>query len=365
MATSSSLLFLADENIRDQNSPDESIQNRAVITWLIICAITILGMILLGGATRLTGSGLSMVDWKPIMGVFPPIGQDAWLEVFAKYKQFPEYQYVNSTIVLADFKTLFWFEYAHRLLGRFIGLLFFVPMVLYWLNGDIPRSMKPHMLILLFLGAMQGLLGWYMVMSGLSDDPHVSQYRLMSHLCLAVIIFGYIIFLAAELAGQNRIRLLKSYRYATKFPALLLSLIFVMIALGGLVAGTKSGQIYNTFPDMNGQFVPTGLLALNPIWLNFFENPVMIQFSHRMVAWILLLFGIVYIICLKISKRPELQVWASMLLLAIVGQGVLGIVTLLYKVPVLFGLLHQGGAMVVFCIAILLYQRSRHIEARS
>lgn len=363
MRTSSSLLFLSDE-ISHQRTDDYS-RNRAVVIWLTACAVTILGMILLGGVTRLTGSGLSMVDWRPIMGIFPPMSNESWIAVFEQYKLFPEYQYVNTGISLLEFKTLFWFEYAHRLLGRFIGLLFFLPLLYFWRNGDIPRCIKPHMLILLLLGAVQGLLGWYMVKSGLADNPHVSQYRLMSHLCLAVLIFGYIIFISAELRRRNTVGLLKNYKHATAFPAVLLTLTFVMIALGGLVAGTKSGQIYNTFPHMNGELVPTGLLALSPMWINIFENPVMIQFSHRTVAWVLLVAGIAYFLFVNVTKSSHLKIMAGLLMVAIFFQGMLGIFTLLNKVPVVLGVLHQGGAMVVFLIAVLLYQRSRHIEIMS
>ena len=338
----------------------EQRQRTAVVIWLLVCCAMIFAMVVLGGVTRLTGSGLSMVDWRPIMGAIPPLNHEQWMAVFEQYKNFPEFKYVNHDMDLAGFKFIFLFEYGHRLLGRLIGIVFFVPMMFFWWRKALPRVAKPHLIALFILGGCQGLLGWYMVKSGLVDNPHVSQYRLTAHLGLAVLIYGYMLFIAAELGRNDLLAFLRRQGSSGRFAGFLMSLVFLMILLGGLVAGTRAGFIYNTFPDMNGAFIPPGIGALTPAWLNFFENPVAIQFNHRVLGWLLLGLAIYY--WLRERNRLETRVpgFSGWLLLTLVAQFLLGVATLLYQVPVALGAIHQAGAMVVFSVAVVNYQRCRH-----
>ncbi|MBE9562518.1 MAG: COX15/CtaA family protein, partial [Proteobacteria bacterium] len=254
--------------------------DKTIAIWLLICCATIFAMVILGGVTRLTGSGLSMVVWKPIMGILPPFNQVEWEIAFQQYQQFPEYQLKNFHMNLAEFKTIFWFEYAHRLLGRGIGLIFIVPMLIFMFKGMVARPLVPKLIIMFILGGLQGLLGWYMVKSGLVDNPHVSQYRLTAHFGLAVIIYGYIFWVAIGLLfpGKN------TKHSLTNFSVITTSLIFITMLSGGFVAGLKAGWFFNTFPLMNGQWIPEGILSLEPLWRNFFEDILTVQFNHRLLA---------------------------------------------------------------------------------
>ena len=220
--------------------------DRQIAAWLLACAATIFGMILLGGITRLTDSGLSMVDWKPIAGIIPPLTQADWQDMFLKYQQFPEYQKTNFDMTLEEFKPIFMYEYLHRMLGRFIGILFVIPFLFFFISKRIRPGLTPKLLLLLSLGASQGLLGWYMVQSGLIDNPHVSQYRLTAHLGLAVFIYGIIFWTIMDLVALPKYRLppLKNFSYA------ITAMIFLMILSGGLVAGTRAGIPYPTWPLM-------------------------------------------------------------------------------------------------------------------
>ena len=204
--------------------------------WLRAVCLSVMIILLVGGITRLTGSGLSMVDWRPIMGTIPPLTEADWLEVFKQYQQFPEYQYVNEGMTLSGFKFIFFFEYAHRVLGRAIGLVFFFPMVFFWWRGDLPRALKPHVVFMFVLGGLQGLLGWYMVKSGLVDDPHVSQYRLTAHLSLAVAIFAYMFYVALELQRNRPLEFMRSNAGTRYMPSVLVGLVALMIVIGGFVA---------------------------------------------------------------------------------------------------------------------------------
>ena len=227
--------------------------DRQVASWLLLCAAVIFGMIVLGGVTRLTGSGLSMVEWRPLMGVIPPLSEEAWLETFEKYKQYPEYQKVNLGMDLSGFKSIFMYEYLHRVLGRLIGVLFFIPLVLFAWKGRVRPGMMPKLWALFLLGGLQGLLGWYMVKSGLVDNPRVSQYRLTAHLGLAVMIYAYMLWVALDLLyprgeGHRRARL----------SLVMVALVYLMILSGGLVAGTRAGFAYSTWPLMGTSFISPG-----------------------------------------------------------------------------------------------------------
>ncbi len=330
---------------------------RIIAIWLFICAATIFLMVILGGVTRLTGSGLSMVEWAPIMGVLPPMSQADWLETFQLYQQFPEYKIHNHMLDLDGFKSIFWFEYSHRLLGRFIGLLFFFPMVFFFLKGWVKPSLKIKLIALFILGGLQGLLGWYMVQSGLVNNPQVSQYRLVAHLGLALFVYAYILWLGFGLYVQKNSsdkRNKPSTLGALKVYAVLLSVfVFITVLSGGFVAGLKAGHIYNTFPLMNGQLVPNGLFSMEPIWRNFFENATTVQFDHRLIA-ILLFISVIIFYMAAIRKNPPAMIKLSLhcMLAFVFIQVALGISTLLLHVPVALAASHQAGALVLFTVVL-------------
>jgi cytochrome c oxidase assembly protein subunit 15 len=316
--------------------------DRQIASWLLLCAAVIFGMIMLGGATRLTGSGLSMVEWKPLMGVIPPLGQEAWQETFDKYKQYPEYLKVNRGMDLDGFKSIFMYEYLHRVLGRLIGVLFFVPMVFFAMKGRVRAGVMPKLWILFLMGGLQGLLGWFMVKSGLVDNPRVSQYRLTSHLGLAVAIYAYMLWVAFDLLFPQG----KGRHPQAAYSRVLTILVYLMILSGGLVAGTRAGFAYSTWPLMGTSFVPPGLYALDPVWLSMFEDITTIQFNHRMFAY--LLFGLAHLLAWR-SWRSGLPARGGLamglLLVALWLQVIMGISTLLLHVPVWWAVAHQGGAV--------------------
>ena len=310
--------------------------------WLAICAVTIFGMILLGGVTRLTESGLSMVDWRPIMGVVPPLSQADWLYLFDQYKLFPEYQLVNQGMGLDEFKQIFWFEYLHRMLGRFIGLLFFVPFMIFLWMGKVKPEIKPHLFFLLFLGACQGLMGWYMVKSGLVDRPDVSQYRLTAHLGLAIAIYAYIVWLTIGLFSPDR----ETTKDASFGVFSVVALVYVMILSGGFVAGTNAGLSFPTWPLMGDSFIPPALYSGG--WISSFEQVTTIHFNHRMLAY----FTGITLVVLGLrtwlaDSDARLRRAAVLMLGAITLQIVLGISTVLSHVDVAIAAGHQSGAVVL------------------
>ncbi len=336
--------------------------DRNVVAWLLFCAAVILGMILLGGVTRLTHSGLSMVEWKPLMGIVPPLSEQAWQETFDKYQLFPEYQKVNRGMSLENFKSIFMFEYLHRVLGRLIGVLFLLPLLYFTWRGRIQRSLMPKLLVLFFLGGCQGLLGWYMVKSGLVDNPRVSQYRLTAHLGLAVAIYAYMIWLAFDLlfrvptaARRDAPRSYGRWSYA------LVGLVYLMILSGGLVAGTRAGFAYSTWPLMGDSFIPRGLYAGTPAWLDMFEDITTVQFNHRMFAYLLVvLIGTFAALVYRSGVGGRARLAVTLLLLALAGQVILGISTLLLHVPVALAATHQGGAMLLLTATLF----TSHVLAR-
>jgi len=335
--------------------------NRQIAVWLLICCTLIFAMVVLGGVTRLTRSGLSMVEWDPIMGTIPPLSQGQWEETFEKYKQFPEYQKINEGMSLGEFKSIFWFEYGHRVLGRAIGLAFLLPLLYFMLAKKVTRSLVPKLVTMFILGGLQGLLGWYMVKSGLVDKPHVSQYRLTAHLAAAITIYGFIFWVALDLllpkGGARDARTVAPLR---RFGLLSTVSICLMIITGGFVAGTKAGFAFNTFPLMNGQWIPQGYMALDPWFSNFFDNIAAVQFNHRFGALLLCIIVLGYWFA---SRRFELvgrtRTVFHLLLAMLAIQMVLGIATLVYVVPVALGAAHQAGALVLFTIALMLNHELR------
>ena len=322
--------------------------------WLIFCSVVVLGMILLGGTTRLTHSGLSMVEWKPLIGIIPPLSEEAWINVFEKYKQFPEYQKINLGMDLGEFKSIFMFEYLHRVLGRLIGVFFFVPFVYFAIRGRIRAGLMPKLVLMFFLGGLQGLLGWYMVKSGLVNDPHVSQYRLTAHLGAAVLIYGYMLWVAFDLllpatGEQNQ----GAAKYGPWSLALVV-LVFLMILSGGLVAGTRAGFAYSTWPLMGNSFIPPGLYSSS---LAMFEDITTIQFNHRMFAYLLfILISIFSWLVYRSRVSAEASRGVIVLMLVLLAQVILGISTLLLHVPVVVAVAHQGVAILTFTAILFVSQ---------
>lgn len=325
--------------------------NRQITLWLLFCAVVILSMILLGGVTRLTNSGLSMVEWKPLVGVIPPLNQLEWTETFEKYQQFPEYKKVNHKMSLEEFKSIFMFEYLHRVLGRLIGVIFLLPFLFFYFKKRIPQGLSPKLIVMFILGGLQGLLGWYMVKSGLVDNPRVSQYRLTAHLGAAVIIYGYILWVAFGLIAKQSVKQLGSN--LKSFSYTITGLIFLMILSGGLVAGTRAGLLYPTFPLMGDSFIPPGLYAIAPFWLSIFEDVTTIQFNHRMFAY--LLFILILSFSYKLLKQEipkHLRIGTYCLAGLLLVQVSLGISVILLHVPVFLASSHQGVAVMVFTAAL-------------
>ena len=329
--------------------------SRKIAIWLFACCFMIFIMVVLGGATRLNHSGLSMVEWKPLTGVLPPLTQEEWEETFQKYQQFPEFHLLNSYMDLEGFKSIFWLEYIHRIWGRAIGLVFFLPFLFFLFKGWVDKSLVPKLIIMFVLGGLQGLLGWYMVMSGLVDRPDVSQYRLTAHLGLAFLVYAYIFRVALGLlfplpyvdvtiqAGQGR-------RW---FSVILCFLIFVTVLSGGFVAGTDAGFTYNTFPLMGDRLVPEGLFSLEPPIRNFFENVTTVQFDHRLLAiTVFILIVLFWLALLRTDLHSRARLAMHLLLAAVVLQLILGISTLLLIVPATLGVAHQAGALILFTISI-------------
>ncbi|CAA6809270.1 MAG: Heme A synthase, cytochrome oxidase biogenesis protein Cox15-CtaA [uncultured Thiotrichaceae bacterium] len=338
--------------------------NRIIAIWLFICCATIYFMVVLGGATRLTGSGLSMVEWAPIMGVIPPMTHAEWLEAFQLYQQYPEYKIKNPDMTLSGFQFIFWFEYSHRLLGRFIGILFFFPMVFFFIKGWVKSSLKPKLIAMFILGGLQGLLGWYMVKSGLVDNPHVSQYRLVAHLGLAVFVYAYILWIALDLFYEQKTPSTKTFNAGglKRYASFLGIFTFIVLLSGGFVAGLKAGHTYNTFPLMDGKWIPDGLFTIQPVWLNFFENITTVQFDHRVLATLLFLAVIIFYIKAMRRKPPaQLKVVLHLMLAMLLVQVSLGISTLLLHVPVALASSHQAGALILLTLILLATHHIRRL----
>ena len=343
----------------DDRTTTEQSHNRRIAAWLFICCFMVYAMVILGGATRLTGSGLSMVEWDPIFGIIPPLDQQTWNETFALYQLSPEYQKINVGMDLAGFKNIYWYEYSHRLLGRTIGTVFLLPFLFFLAKGWLQRPLVPKLVAMFVLGGLQGLLGWYMVKSGLVDNPHVSQYRLTAHLGLAVLIYAYMLHVALGLwfGNQQSADGPTGLRRAT---GLLGGLVFVTILSGGFVAGLKAGFAYNTFPLMDGHWVPEIMFMQEPLWRNFFENIATVQFDHRVLAT-LVFFGVVtlWLVARRQSFPATECNGLHLLLLVALLQVTLGISTLLLHVPITLAVTHQAGALLL--LTVVIYVRHRMV----
>jgi heme a synthase len=323
---------------------------RLVRSWLYFVLVTIFALVLVGGATRLTDSGLSITEWKPIHGIVPPTGQSQWEEEFAKYQQIPEYRQVNKGMTLDEFKTIFWWEWAHRFLARATGVVFAIPFLFFWLTRRLEPLVVPKLLGILALGGMQGLVGWWMVYSGLSVRTDVSQYRLAVHLTLACLIFAATTYVVRGLAVHTQ----GEARLGTqRFAALLVLMVLFQIYLGALVAGLDAGLAYNTWPLMDGALVPSGLLGIEPVWRNFFESAKTVQFVHRCGAYLLFIMTFAHLLYVMAKEPRSTHARRSMLLFALVTvQATIGIATLLGNVQIHTALLHQGMAIIVLFFAV-------------
>ncbi|MBO6558189.1 MAG: COX15/CtaA family protein [Pseudomonadales bacterium] len=330
-----------------------------LVIWLAFVCLVVYLMIVVGGVTRLTQSGLSMVDWRPIMGVVPPLTSDDWQQTFEAYKQYPEYQKINKGMSLAEFKQIFYWEYGHRVLGRLIGIIYFLPFVVFLAVGRVEKRWQPRLWMALLLGGLQGLMGWYMVKSGLVDVPYVSHYRLAAHLMLAMLILAFLFWLILDMLAVKRPEVSASQ---SSISLWLLVLLVIQLVLGAFTAGLDAGYGFNTWPLMHGQFLADAALMMSPFWLNFVENGVMIQFVHRWIGALLVL-GILWF---AFKARGTALFGASMILLGVtLVQFALGVTTLLYRVPVVLGSLHQAVAcLMLLALVYCVYLSRRPREAQ-
>lgn len=344
----------------DAARPARSPHDFIIGSWLLGIAAMVFMMVVIGGLTRLTESGLSIVDWRPVTGWLPPLSQAEWLAAFEAYRTSPEYLQVNRGMTLADFKSIFWLEYLHRLWGRLIGVAFVVPFVVFLARGWIHWRLAPHLILALVLGGSQGVLGWFMVKSGLVDRPEVSQYRLTAHLGAALLIYGYLLWLGWSLrwprgrsgSGVGR----ASWRWAVAVTGL----VILTVLAGGFVAGLNAGLVYNTFPLMDGKLVPEGLFPTTPFWLSFFQDVTTVQFTHRVLALTTLAAVLAFWFAASRWSLPrEAQLAVHALAVVAIIQVGLGIATLLLAVPVGLGVAHQAGGVLLFTAALLTVFRLR------
>jgi heme a synthase len=336
----------------NQVRPDRLVQG-----WLVSIAALIALMVMVGGATRLTESGLSIVEWKPVAGILPPLDREQWTTAFEGYKSVPQYRQMNSGMSLDEFKTIFWWEWSHRLLGRVIAIAYFIPFLFFLWRGVLAAELRLRLWVIFGLGALQGAVGWWMVASGLSQRVEVSQYRLATHLVLALVIFTSIVWTLRRISAPRR----SDSPPRLKFTAIgLLVLTFVQLYLGALVAGLRAGRIYNTWPDIDGTLVPSAarLFFDTPWWRNLFENTLTVQFEHRMVAYALLVAAAWHALdAIRSNAAKPIVEGALWLAAAVILQATLGILTLLNQAPMGLALAHQGVAIAVLTLATLQAER--------
>ncbi|MHA1523922.1 MAG: COX15/CtaA family protein [Alphaproteobacteria bacterium] len=328
----------------------------ALRVWLYVMAVLIVLMVLLGGATRLTDSGLSITEWRPIVGLLPPLNEAEWFDRFIKYQGIPEYQLVNRGMTMDEFKSIYWWEWSHRFFGRLIGFAFALPLGYFALTRRLNARLGWWLATILVLGGLQGALGWFMVISGLTVRIDVSQYRLAAHLGLAVLILAALLWTAFDLGaranGQGDSKSAKT-RALFLSAAVLLGLVFLQILAGGFVAGLNAGLIYNTWPLMDGRLVPDGLFDMTPAFLNMFENVLTVQFNHRLLAYLVLAAALAHLaVVYRAGRAGARQQGAALLAITVVAQIGLGIATLLGNVAIITALAHQVGALAVLALAL-------------
>jgi cytochrome c oxidase assembly protein subunit 15 len=333
---------------------------RATAAWLFICCGLVFLMVVVGGITRLTHSGLSIVEWQPVAGVLPPRGEAQWEELFTKYKATPEYVQRNADMDVEGFKKIFWWEYIHRLMGRVIGVAFLLPFLYFLARGKLDGEVVAPLAGIFLLGALQGGLGWFMVQSGLVDEPRVSSLRLAAHLGLAFVIYGAMLWVALGLVKRERLSNTDAVRGSA---GAMVSLVFLQILAGALVAGIHAGYAYNTWPLMDGHILPPDIALLEPWWTNFAFNIATVQFVHRILAILVVLMAVgLWMAVRRDLPNPRARFWSNLLLLAVLLQFALGVVTLLMRVPVNLGVLHQAGAVVVFTVALCVRHALREVK---
>jgi cytochrome c oxidase assembly protein subunit 15 len=321
--------------------------------WLWSIAALIFAMVLVGGATRLTESGLSITEWQPVAGTLPPLSDAAWNAAFEKYQAIPQYRYVNRGMSLAEFKTIFWWEWAHRLLGRLIGAAFLLPFLWFWWRGWLEPGLRGRLWLIFCLGALQGAAGWWMVASGLTERVEVSQYRLAFHLGLACVIYVAVLWVAERM--DSAAPAATGARLRAGAMALVV-LVLAQIYLGALVAGLRAGLLYNTWPTIDGALVPAGarLFFDQPLWRNFFENALTVQFQHRMMGYTVWIVALLHALdALRSRAKGAVASGALVLAGAVTLQAALGILTLIHQVPIGLALAHQGLALIVLALATL------------
>ena len=328
---------------------------RPVARWLLVCAAMVFVMVMLGGATRLTESGLSMVEWKPLT-VMPPLTESQWQAEFANYQQYPEFQKKNRWMTLNDYKEIYWLEYVHRLWGRLIGVVFAIPFLWFLMQRRLDRPLAWRLVGILALGGAQGVLGWFMVASGLIGHPDVSHYRLVAHLMMAFIVFAALVWTALDLIQAGKPQPEKIVHPKITRRALIAVISVPLVALyGALVAGLNAGVIYNTFPLMNGQLIPYGLFAMSPWWVNLFESYLTVQFIHRVLGILLVVkFVGMWLRSRSAPMPPRARHLTYASLGMVFAQAALGIATLLLVVPLPLALAHQSGALVLFALTLWL-----------
>lgn len=329
---------------------NRDLRNRALVRgWLYVVLAVMFALFIVGGATRLTNSGLSITEWQPIHGVIPPLSEAEWQEEFAKYQQIPEYQQLNVGMSVGDFKSIFWWEWTHRILARSVGVVFALPLVFFWLSGRIERGLGPKLVGLLLLGGLQGAVGWWMVASGLVERTDVSQYRLATHMLLACLIFTATFVVARGLAPHSEAPAGGSTR---RFAGLLVILVLVQIYLGALVAGLDAGLSYNTWPLMDGSWIPGDLFTIDPAWHNLFENPKTVQFIHRCGAYVVFIAALWHLIATTSREPGTTHARRALVLFLLVAlQASIGITTLVMQMPLDVALAHQAMALVVLGFA--------------
>ncbi|MDB5621025.1 COX15/CtaA family protein [Tardiphaga sp.] len=337
----------------------DDVRLRPVRWWLIAVAALIALMVLVGGATRLTESGLSIVEWKPVTGTLPPLTQQHWHEAFEAYKAIPQYRELNSGMSLDEFKNIFWWEWSHRLLGRVIGMVYLLPFLWFLWSGVLTSDLKKRLWVIFGLGALQGAVGWWMVASGLTKRVEVSQYRLAAHLILALVIFAAIVWTVRRLSDRAPAPATRRLRVTS---AWLLGLTFLQIYFGALVAGLRAGRVFNTWPEIDGALIPSAsrLFFEEPWWRNLFDNVLTVQFEHRMTAYALLALALWHAVDAVRSRAGAAVIkGAWWMVAAIMVQATLGILTLLHQVPMDLALSHQAVAIVVLTLAVLQVERMK------
>jgi cytochrome c oxidase assembly protein subunit 15 len=339
--------------------------NKAIYRWLLTGCALIFVMVIIGGITRLTGSGLSIVRWDIVTGTLPPLNENAWNKSFDLYKQTPQFQKINFDFTLVDYKEIFWWEYIHRLIGRIIGVVFIVPFFYFLVKQQLSKKLIPKLIIIFLLGGAQGALGWYMVKSGLAYNPHVSHLRLAAHLLTAFLAFGYTYKTALEVRNENAYKGNENiYPGILRLSQGLFVLAVIQIMYGAFVAGLHAGLVYNTWPTMEGQWIPEGLFFTSPLWSDLIDNSTTVQFLHRLFAYLLTVGIVILFFRSRRQANSNIKKSCGYLIIIVTIQLLLGILTLLTKVNIYFALIHQAGAFMLFAGFVYHLNALRNISAQ-